>query len=198
MPFKASDQFTNEDYIFTVKRESESVSAEPVSAEKEITADAAMNTVFVGGKDIQVEWSNFPLEFNNQDRIVIGRTPDNGVVLNHPTISRYHAVIERMGTRFRITDLHSANGTYLNGRAIDAPEWIKPNDTIKIGPCEFLFTGVGLQGAQDSGVTIEALHLKKQVNPKTNLLQDISLSIGANEFVAIVGTSGAGKTSCSG
>jgi len=46
----------------------------------------------------------------------------------------------------------------------------------------------------ESGLTIEALHLKKQVNKRTNLLQDISLTINSNEFVAVVGMSGAGKT----
>ncbi len=191
---KPGDLFSIEDFTFMVLREGEKApsSLEPTS--EDAGTDSAMKTVFAGGGEIQTEWRNFPLSFKDQDRIVIGRTPDNGVVLNHPTISRYHAVIERMGTRFRVTDLHSANGTYLNGKAVEESEWIKPNDTLKIGPCEFLFTGVGLKGVEETGVNIEARHLKKQVNPKTNLLQDINLSIGANEFVAIVGTSGAGKT----
>ena len=193
-PLQTGDSFTIDQYTFTLKPESKSDSTEPIGAPGEQEEAGAMNTMFVGGENIQVEWQNYPLVFKDQDRIVIGRTSDNGIVLNHPTISRYHAVIERMGTRYRITDLHSANGTYLNGKAIDAPEWIKPDDTIKIGPCEFLFTGAELRGAEETGVTIEALHLRKQVNPKTNLLQDINLNIGANEFVAIVGTSGAGKT----
>ena len=193
IPLKPGEIFSIDDFFFMVKNEIEESKNQP-AIPTGTSSESSMNTVFVGGSDIQVEWQNFPLEFSDQDKIVIGRTPDNGIVLNHPTISRYHAVIERMGTRFRVTDLHSANGTYLNGKAIDAPEWIKQNDKIKIGPCEFLFTGAALQGAQETGVTIEAHHLKKQVNPKTNLLQDINLSIGANEFIAIVGTSGAGKT----
>ena len=193
-PLKPGESFLINEFIFVLKREGEIEPDETASSETDSSKPSSMNTVFVGGTDIQVEFYNFPLEFKDQEKIVIGRTPENGVVLNHPTISRYHAVIERMGTRFRVTDLHSANGTYINGQAIDAPEWIKPNDKIKIGPYEFLFTGVELKGSEETGVTIDAVHLKKQVNPKTNLLQDISLSIGANEFVAIVGTSGAGKT----
>jgi len=190
---KPGESFKIEDFTFTLLREGDPLPS-TTTANDAMAADAQMRTMMVDGGDIQVQWRNYPLEFEGQDRIVIGRTPDNGVVLNHPTISRYHAVIERMGTRFRITDLHSANGTYLNGRAVEEPEWIKPNDTIKIGPFEFTFTGVKLQGVEETGVNIETRNLKKQVNPKTNLLQDISLSIAANEFIAIVGTSGAGKT----
>ena len=57
--------------------------------------------------DSQVQSS---LNLLGLERITIGRAPDNIMVLNHPNVSRYHAVIERMGTRSRIIDLHSANG----------------------------------------------------------------------------------------
>ena len=190
---RTGESFMIEDFTFVLSCEGES---EPGEGRPPAFSGQSSGgeTMMAAGMDLQVKWHNYPLEFKDQDQIVIGRTPDNGLVLSHPTISRYHAVIERMGTRFRITDLHSANGTYVNGQAISAPEWIKPDDKIKIGPYEFLFTGMGLRSEQETGVTIEAVHLKKQVNQKINLLQDISLSIGENEFVAIVGTSGAGKT----
>jgi len=195
IPVLVGESFLIEDFIFELQGNGETITSEKSSPAPELSKPAAMGTLFMGGVEIGVEWRNFPLKFGDQDdRIVIGRDPENAVVLEHPTVSRYHAVIERMGTRFRVTDLHSANGVYINGQAIDTPELIKPNDKIKIGPYEFLFTGVELRGTADAGVTIEAVKLNKQVNPKTNLLQDISLSIGADEFVAIVGTSGAGKT----
>lgn len=203
IPILVGESFLIEDFLFELQRIGATLPAEKAAprldtaqpATPESSKPAPAGTLFMAGAEIGVEWHNFPLKFGDQDdRIVIGRDPENGVVLEHPTVSRYHAVIERMGTRFRITDLHSANGVYINGQALDEPTLIKPNDKIKIGPYEFLFTGVELRGTAEAGVTIEAVKLNKQVNPKTNLLQEISLSIGADEFVAIVGTSGAGKT----
>lgn len=41
------------------------------------------------------------LNFQKMDRITVGRASDNDVVLSHPLVSRYHALIEKMGGRFR-------------------------------------------------------------------------------------------------
>jgi len=43
----------------------------------------------------------------SHDRVTIGRAVDNQVVLNHPLVSSYHAVLERVGKRFSIKDLRS-------------------------------------------------------------------------------------------
>jgi len=46
------------------------------------------------------------LDFEKTERVSIGRTEENDIVLNHPLVSRYHALIEKMGTRFRLKDLN--------------------------------------------------------------------------------------------
>ena len=43
-------------------------------------------------------------------RIVIGRAPDCDVVLPHPLVSRYHALLERRPEGLRLADLASVNG----------------------------------------------------------------------------------------
>lgn len=130
-----------------------------------------------------------------QERFSVGRAADNQLVLNHPMVSRYHALFERMGTRTRLTDLHSANGVYVNGAPIKDPVWLKPNDVIKIGPYQMNFTGNELQhSAVEEGYAIDVIGVNKWVSKNTNLLKDISLSVGPNEFVALVGMSGAGKS----
>ncbi|MDP2975050.1 MAG: FHA domain-containing protein [Anaerolineales bacterium] len=58
-----------------------------------------------------------------------------------PAVSRYHAVIERMGKRFRILDLQSTNGVYVNGVLIEKESWLKAGDHVKIGPYGFIFSG---------------------------------------------------------
>ncbi len=50
-------------------------------------------------------------------RITIGRTPDNDIVYNEPSVSSHHADITFNGEYVLITD-HSTNGTWINGRKL--------------------------------------------------------------------------------
>jgi predicted component of type VI protein secretion system len=52
------------------------------------------------------------------DRITIGRTEDNDVVLNSRGVSKHHATIERHGDSFVLLDNDSANGVFVGGRRI--------------------------------------------------------------------------------
>jgi hypothetical protein len=63
----------------------------------------------------------------------IGRVPENEVALPDPQISRQHAVINFNGAQFEILDLGGANGTEVNGRAIQAPTPLLPGDVIDVG-----------------------------------------------------------------
>ncbi|MEJ5202383.1 MAG: FHA domain-containing protein, partial [Anaerolineales bacterium] len=135
------------------------------------------------------------LNLLGQDRVSIGRAPDNQIVLDHPMVSRYHAVIERLGTRSRIINTHSANGVFVNGQQVEHMTWLTPGDAIKIGPYQFQFSGNELQrSATLEGYEIDVIGVNKWVSKTVNLLKDISLHIGQNEFVALVGMSGAGKS----
>lgn len=135
-----------------------------------------------------------PLNLMGLEKISIGRATDNHIVIDHPMVSRYHALIERMGTRYRIIDTHSANGVYINGERVDETGWLKEGDEIKIGLYQFNFTGTTIHQSSAEGYTIDVVNLKKYVTKTLNLLQDINLKIGQNEFVALVGMSGSGKT----
>ncbi|NSW53885.1 MAG: FHA domain-containing protein [Anaerolineae bacterium] len=135
-----------------------------------------------------------PVNLAGHDRVTIGRASDNMIRFDHPLVSRYHAVIERMGTRTRITDLHSANGIYLNGGIVEGQGWLKQGDLIKIGPYLITFTGNELRPSSEQSYTIDVVGLQKWVAREVNLLKEISLNIGQNEFVALVGMSGAGKS----
>lgn len=66
----------------------------------------------------------------------IGRQNDCDLVLNHPTVSRLHAGINRVGRRFYIINLSGSNATTLNGRVIafDETEALASGDQIRIGP----------------------------------------------------------------
>lgn len=130
----------------------------------------------------------------NQEKVTIGRDVENSVVLNHPLISRYHAVLEKMGKRYVIKDLRSTNGVFVNEERIEKERYLKDWDQIRIGSYVFVISGQHLQGQIEQGVQIEVRNVNQQVSSSLNLLKDISLTIDPNEFVALVGMSGAGKT----
>lgn len=134
-----------------------------------------------------------PLHLSDLEAVTIGRAPDNHVVLDHPVVSRYHAVIERMGARFRLRDLRSANGVFVNGSRIQGQVWLKDSDEIRIGPHAFTLAGGDLRQQAEAGLGIDARGLHRQAG-RANLLRDISLVVRPQEIVAIVGMSGAGKT----
>lgn len=49
------------------------------------------------------------------DKISIGRTADNDVFVDPPSLSRRHARLELSGDRLLLIDLDSKNGVCLNG-----------------------------------------------------------------------------------
>ncbi len=75
-----------------------------------------------------VETKNF-----DKDEITIGRVKDNDIVLPKNNISKRHARIVRKEGRFKIVDLKSTNGTYINGRRIEGPYDLKEGDKIYVG-----------------------------------------------------------------
>src|SRR5947207_14548007 len=64
--------------------------------------------------------------------ITIGRVPLNHVVIDNPTVSAQHAILARLGDSYRLKDLHSTNGTQVNGVSISYAE-LKASDKIRFG-----------------------------------------------------------------
>jgi pSer/pThr/pTyr-binding forkhead associated (FHA) protein len=70
--------------------------------------------------------------------VSIGRLGSNDVCLEDPFVSRHHCVIRNEGDEYRIEDLNSANGTYLNGNRVNSGS-LKEGCLITIGSSRFLF-----------------------------------------------------------
>jgi SARP family transcriptional regulator, regulator of embCAB operon len=69
----------------------------------------------------------------------IGRLPDNDIVLDDATVSRYHAIIVDTGNSFVITDLRSANGVHVADNRIRGSATLTDGDRIRVSDHEFTF-----------------------------------------------------------
>lgn len=81
---------------------------------------------------------SFPL---NDDNISIGRSPGNTIPLETDTISRYHMSFSRRGGETVVTDLDSANGTFVDGTRLnhDEPRVLHGGEEILIGELILLY-----------------------------------------------------------
>ncbi|NQT39299.1 MAG: SpoIIE family protein phosphatase [Planctomycetes bacterium] len=77
-----------------------------------------------------------PLE---EGRTVLGRHPECDVVLEVGAVSRQHARIVVIDGKFYVEDLHSRNGTFLNGEEVTQQHLLAENDHLKICDLEFAF-----------------------------------------------------------
>ncbi|GHT62724.1 hypothetical protein AGMMS50239_16840 [Bacteroidia bacterium] len=65
--------------------------------------------------------------------ITIGRDIDNDVVINDSKVSRHHLQIVCESAAFRIVDLDSSNGTFVNDRQIHGESPLMTDDSVRIG-----------------------------------------------------------------
>ena len=101
------------------------------------TGNVAIETEFVGGNSeprlVASDGRNFTV---SETPLIIGRSPQAGVVINDSNVSRQHAEVWRTAEGVAIRDLRSTNGTFVNGRRIDAVS-LSPHDEIAVGLLKF-------------------------------------------------------------
>ena len=80
-----------------------------------------------------------PLETNLQRRkvVVIGRGVECDIVIKDVKASRRHCQLTRGDAAFILEDLGAKNGTYVEGKRINEPVALKPNQAFKVGDTIF-------------------------------------------------------------
>jgi len=136
--------------------------------------------------------TNILEKFKSKDKLSIGRSTDCDVILNHQSISREHATIEKRGIEFLITDSNSTNGTFVNGRRITGSLKVTQNDTIIIGCFQLSISGKVKDLTRE--VAIRAERILKQFDNGVIGLQECSFEIPAKTLLAVMGPSGCGKS----
>ncbi|HXO21692.1 MAG TPA: FHA domain-containing protein [Thermoanaerobaculia bacterium] len=71
-----------------------------------------------------------------EGEVTVGRSRSCGVVLRDPSVSRGHALLSVTPVRIAIQDMRSSNGTYLNGRRLEAETELADGDRLVIGETE--------------------------------------------------------------
>lgn len=100
----------------------------------------------------------------DRERLDVGRDPANHLVLDHPTVSGFHASIFLEDNAVYVVDVGSSNGTRVNDRPIQGRTQVNPWDKVAFGAAEFelvdpagrrptsVFAAVGsVPAAQDAG-----------------------------------------------
>ena len=92
--------------------------------------------------------------------ISLGRSPSSDVVLDSKRASRAHAVIETEGPKVYIIDMHSLNGTLVNGALIDRHQ-LAHGDSIEIGTVELRYVAMDQVLSEDEALRLlTAPHLQ--------------------------------------
>ena len=73
--------------------------------------------------------------------ITVGRVSGNSLVLDHKSVSRYHARLEPNGSALRLVDLRSHNGTRV-GEELVSERDVRPGDLLGFGEVRVQFIAV--------------------------------------------------------
>lgn len=78
----------------------------------------------------------------DDDVSIAGRHPNADVFLDDVTVSRKHVEFVRSNSGFKINDLGSMNGTYLNGSRVDSAD-LSSGDVVQVGKYHLTFFAGG-------------------------------------------------------
>lgn len=136
--FELSNGSASLEYLYQfLKRESGSypVSREPLQTQAYGDGQGGVQTLILESTD-----KSHVFEIQ-QEEYVLGKSAGkvDGLIQGNPAISRTHCKIMKRNQQFFVVDLSSSNGTYVNGRRVDAGEevLVRTGDRIQIANMEF-------------------------------------------------------------
>ena len=115
---------------------------------------------------------DYPLEDFN----LIGRSQDATIRLTDAGISRQHATIRREGRHWWITDLGSANGSYVNDVAISAARALRSGDRLQLGTLVLTFDQDDSEGVAGVAAGMQTQVLRTTALPMKTV--DATLLVG--------------------
>jgi ABC-type multidrug transport system ATPase subunit len=130
--------------------------------------------------------------------LTIGRANDNDIVIQDVLASRHHAFLVDSPLGTEIRDANSINGTFVNGVRVGSAV-LSEGDVVTIGNIDLAFNDGNLvrrteAATRAGGLEVNGVHFR--IDGK-ELLDGISLTARPGTLTAIIGGSGAGKTTLS-
>ncbi len=80
----------------------------------------------------------------------IGRSPDNDIVVSDLSVSSHHAELHTVSGTYRIVDLGSHNGTFVNEQRVTVAR-LAEGDTVGLGDSTFRLAGRDLEELTPAG-----------------------------------------------
>jgi hypothetical protein len=88
------------------------------------------------------------------ERLTVGSAPDNDVVIDEPSVSRVHAVVQQLNGRWFIEDCGSRNGTTVNTRRLTGMVALNSNDDVTLGRARVQFHGQVSLGGRPTDMVV--------------------------------------------
>jgi signal transduction histidine kinase/pSer/pThr/pTyr-binding forkhead associated (FHA) protein len=114
-----------------------------------------------------------------QERLTIGRESSNRVRLHDTEVSRRHAELVRTADGgYRLLDVGSANGTFVNGRGVK-DVLLQPNDEIQVGQTVLLYSAVRTEPSPTSLADRINLITRQDVDLQSAIVKSVNESEGS-------------------
>jgi len=107
----------------------------------------------------------------------IGRSQSCDIVLNYPTVSRFHSVVSRRKNTWVIFDTDSKTGISLNGQKIKKKEHLSDGDRVTFGEVTYIFSAPDFGDKKEKG-KVPQYRLVSVSNGKTFALDGVFFTIG--------------------
>lgn len=164
-----------------------------IGSKKEERSDAVLFLVSSDAAD--AGWKKFEFQ---KEQITIGRSSSCDLVLPHVSVSRKHATLQRSGNEWTIRNENSENGLVVNGQSVQDRIVLHGQDVISITNTKIIFTNEALYICSYSrGISVDArgIVVVRGKGRRSFVTSDhVDMTISPGELVAIIGGSGAGKS----
>ena len=71
-------------------------------------------------------------------RVTVGKSGDNNVVIEDPSVSGHHCEFQGNAMGFKLNDLGSTNGTFVNDKRVQSHDLVD-NDNVRLGKVRFKY-----------------------------------------------------------
>jgi len=123
--------------------------------------------------------------------LILGRGVIQGVEIRDGRISRRHCRVERLEGRWRVTELGSRNGTFIDGRRVEGSETVDRLRLLRMGRCIFIPTDDVT--SYEVAISIESGHsMGPRLHSSWGLLSRLARFC---DTLALLGEPGSGRAS---